>query len=64
MALNRPLHGPCMALSRLSRLIIARRGRHSRSPSLLISGSVALSVAFAAETIKNLPLALRVREKI
>ena len=47
--------------------------RLSRSPSLLISGSgswplregqaLALSLAFAAENIKNLPLALRAREK-
>ena len=48
--------------------------RLSRSPSLLISCSgswplregraLALSLAFAAENLKNLPLALRAREKI
>ena len=48
--------------------------RLSQSPSLLISGSdswfqwegraVALSLAFAAENIKNIPLALRAREKL
>ena len=44
--------------------------RFSQRPSLLISGSerwpgaLALSFAFAAENIKNLPLALRAREKI
>ena len=44
--------------------------RLSQSPSLLISGSgswppaLALSLAFAAENITNLPLALRAREKI
>ena len=52
--------------------------RLSRSPSLLISGagswppregralalSRSLSLAFAAEKIKNLPLTLRSREKI
>ena len=44
--------------------------RLSQSPSLLISGSgswlqreaLALSLAFAAENIKSLPLALRARE--
>ena len=44
--------------------------RLPQSPSLLtsVSGSwppaLALSFAFAAENIKNLPLALRAREKI
>ena len=44
--------------------------RLSQSPSLLISGSgsciqreaLALSLAFSAENIKSLPLALRARE--
>ena len=43
------------------------KARHSQSPSLLISGSgswLALSFAFAAENIKNLPPALRASEKI
>ena len=37
----------------------------SQSRSLLISGSGSwLQLAFAAENIKNVPLALRVREKL
>ena len=43
------------------------KARHFQSPSLLISGSgswLALSFAFAAENIKNLPPALRASEKI
>ena len=42
------------------------KARLSQSPSLLISGSgswLAHSFAFSAENIKNLPLALRAREK-
>ena len=47
---------------------VISRLKLSQSPSLLISGSgscpSALSPAFAGENIKNLPFALRAREKI